>query len=88
MSEYKNKLHLDTYPNSKDIWLLHTMKRIFKSTDKIINPHKYKFENNRDAAKFNTHTLKKYKFDFEVALQKEESTMLESGSEFRTEENI
>ena len=84
MSKYKNDCHISNNPKSKDSWLIHTIKSIINSTDKVISPHKYKFENTRDAAKFNAAILKRNKYDFTKALQKEKGTMLEPGSEFRS----
>ena len=88
MRKYKNKSHFNTHPRSKDSWLIHKIKRIVQSPNRMINPHKYKFENSREAAKFNTKLLKKHKYDLEIALNKEKGTMLEPGSEFRTKDTI
>ena len=54
----------------------------------MIAPHKYKFENSREAAKFYTKLLKKHKCDLEIALNKEKGTMLEPGSEFHKADTI
>ena len=88
MSKYKNNLHNNAHPHSQDSWLVHTIKKLLKSPNKSIKPHKYRFENTRDAAKFNTKLLKRHKYDLEVALEKEDGTMLEPGSEFRAVEQI
>ena len=59
-------------------------KNIISTINEIIFPHKYKFENIRDAIKYNTSILKKNRYDFTRPLTKEKGTMLELGSEFRT----
>ena len=64
MSKYKNKLHANTHPNSSASWLIYTIKQVMSSTDKGINPHRYKFDNNRDAEKLNTKILKKNRYYF------------------------
>ena len=58
------------------------------STDKVIAPHKYKFENTCDAAKYNTSILKRSKYDLTRALLKDKGTMLEPGSEFRSSKTL
>ena len=58
------KLHRITYPLSTKSWLVHTIRTIVKTTDKVIPPHKNEFENTRDAAKHNTSILKHSKYDF------------------------
>ena len=88
LSKRKNDLHAKNNPQSQDSWLMHTIKKVIKSTDRVINPHKYKFQNSRDAAKFNTKILKRHKYDFKHALQQEAGTMLEPGSKFRTHNTI
>ena len=88
LSKCKNDLHTKKNPRSQDSWLMHTIKKVIKSTDRVINPHKYKFQNSRDAAKFNTKILKRHKYDFKHALKQEAGTMLEPGSEFRTHNTI
>ena len=86
ISEYKTHLHLVANPTSTDSWLMNTIRTTITSADKIISPHKYKFENTREAAKFNTAILKRSKYDFSKALYKEKGTMLEPGSEFRSKQ--
>ena len=88
MSKYQNNLHIAVHPHSQDSWLVHTIKKLLRSPNKSITPHKYRFENTRDAEKFNTKILKRHKYDLEVALEKEDGTMLEPGSEFRAAEQI
>ena len=88
MSKYQNNLHISVHPHSQDSWLVHTIKQLLKSPNKNIKPHKYRFENTRDAAKHNTKLLKRHKYDLEIALGKENGTMLEPGSEFRTVKQI
>ena len=60
-----------------------TIKTIIHTSDKIISPHKYKFENTRDAAKINTKILKRDRYDLTKALRREKGSMMEPGSEFR-----
>ena len=83
MSKLHNDIHRKTNPTSHKSWLMATIRTIMNSTGKIILPHKYKFENTREAAKHNTTLLKKSKYDFVRAMQKELGTILEPGSEFR-----
>ena len=64
-------------------WLMSTIQTIITSADWVMSPHKYKFENTRDAAKYNTKLIKKQIYDFVRALGKEDGTILEPGSEFR-----
>ena len=71
LSESKTHLHLQTNPKSKDLWLMTTIKTIINTSDKIISPHKYKFENKRDAAKINTKILKKNMYNLTKALHRE-----------------
>ena len=78
-----DSLHV-TNPTSKCSWFMQTIKTIIATSDKVIFPYKYIFENTRDAAKFNTGLLKKYKYNFTQALDEEQGTMLEPGSEFRS----
>ena len=82
-SKIMGKSNIIEKGNKKDSWLVKAIKGIISSTDKVINKHKYKFENSRDAAKFNTKLLKKYQYDLTVALKREKGTILEAGSEFR-----
>ena len=81
-------MHYKTCPSSKESWLVHTIRTIVTSTDKIIYLHKYKFENTRDAAIYKTGILKQSKYDFTRALAKEDGKMLEPGSEIRTKATI
>ena len=71
LSKSKTQLHLQANPSSKDSWLITTMKTIIHMSDKIISPHKYRFENTQEVAKFNTKLLKKDRYDFNGALCRE-----------------
>ena len=59
------------------------IKRAVTTSSRRMKQQKFRFEDGRDAAKYNTKILKQCKYDFEIALQKEKGTMLEPGSEFR-----
>ena len=83
LSKYKNRQHKISHPKSKESWLVHTIGSIIRQSDRSINQHKFQFVNNRDAAKFNTRILKRYKYDLVAAMRNEKGTMLEPGSEFR-----
>ena len=83
MSKSKNKMHFKTHNNTKESWLVYTMRRVISAADKVINPHNYKFENNREAAKYNTKLLKRDKYDLARALKQQKGTMMEPGSELR-----
>ena len=73
---HRKKLNRKTFPSSKDSWLLYTIRTIITSTNKIIFPHKYKFENTRNNTKYNTDILKRSKYDFTRALAEEDGTIL------------
>ena len=77
--------HTHTHPSliPKRSWLMTTIQTIITSADRVMLPHKYKFENTREAAKYNIKLIKKQRYDFVRALDKEDGTMLELGSEFR-----
>ena len=62
---------------------MHTISIILRSTDKVIQPHKHKFDNTREAAKWNMSLLKRDLYDFTKILRREQGTMMEQGSEFR-----
>ena len=83
LRKYKNTQHKLSHPKSKKSWLVHTISNIIRQSDRNINPHKFQFTNTRDAAKFNTRILKRYKYDLVAAMKNEKGTMLEPGSEFR-----
>ena len=87
IGKQRTKLHCITYPSSTESWLVHTIRTIIKTTDKVISPHKYKFENTRDATKYNTSILKRSKYNFTKASAKENGTILQPGSEFRKKRN-
>ena len=67
---------------------MHTIKQIITTTDKVILPHKDKFENTGEAAKYNTSILKRHKYDFTVVLSRKIGTILGPGSEFRTKDTL
>ena len=57
-------------------WLMSTIQSIITSTDRAMAPYKYRFETNRDAAKYNTKLIKKQRYNFVRSLDKEDGTML------------
>ena len=67
---------------------MHTIRTTITSVDKLTAPHKYKFENTRDAAKYKTAILKCSKYDFSKALYKDKGTMMELGYEFRSKQEL
>ena len=77
--------HTHTPPSlpPKRSWLMTTIQTIITSANRVMLPHKYKFENTREAAKYNTKLIKKQRYDFIRALNKEDGTMIEPGSKFR-----
>ena len=81
-----SKWNTNTHPLSpqspKKIWLMSTIQIIITSTDRAMSLHKYRFEKNRDVDKHNTKLIKKQRYDFVRALDKEYGTMLEPRSEF------
>ena len=50
MNKSKTNIHLLSNSNSKDSWLVAIIESIITTSDKVIRPHKYKFENTREAA--------------------------------------
>ena len=64
-------------------WMMSIIQVVITFADRDMSPHKYKFENTREAAKYNTKLIKKQRYDFIRALDKDEGAMLELGSEFR-----
>ena len=48
MSKLNNDMYRKTNPTLHESWLMATIKTIVNSTNKIILPHKYKFENTRE----------------------------------------
>ena len=61
IGKYKTSELRKTHPHSKESWLIHTIRGIIRTTDRIMKPHKFHFRNNRDAAKHNTKLLKRYR---------------------------
>ena len=88
IGKYKNNEYKIANPNSPRSWLMGTIKKIIDSTDRVMLPHKYIFENNREAAKLNTKLLKRDKYDLAKAIARAKGTMLEPGSEFRRKETL
>ena len=76
-----------THPTSliphNRFWLMSNIQSVITSADRVMLPHKYKLENTREAAKYNTKLIKKPRDNFIRSLDKEDGTMLEPGSEFR-----
>ena len=81
-------MHLKFNPTSKYSWLIATIKSIIKTSYKAILPHKYKFENTREDAKYNTKLLKKDRYNFRKVLRREKGTIMEPGPEFRSIEQL
>ena len=69
--------------NNVVLFLMQSIKSTTFATSKIMKPYKFRFEDSREATKYNKNILKHCKYDFEEALKKEEGTMLQPGSEFR-----
>ena len=44
LSKYQSNSHLIVKPLSQDSWLIRTIKQVITSTDRVIQPHKYRFE--------------------------------------------
>ena len=82
LSKSKTSAFHKTNPNNSESWLIATINNAIERTDKVISHHKYKFENNRPAAKLNTQLLKKYKYDFTRAISHEKGSIMEPGSDF------
>ena len=51
LSKCKTNIHYKTNIRTKTSWLMHTISHIIMTTDKIMQPHKYKFENTRETEK-------------------------------------
>ena len=69
--------------NSSDSWLITQIKQILALEEVTPKKHKFVFENNREAAKLNTKIIKKYKYDFIKACEKQKDSIVTPGSEFR-----
>ena len=69
--------------NQNSSWIMQCIKKAVTGSSKMMKQQKFRFEDGRMAAKYNTKILKQCKYDFEKALEKEKGTMLEPGSEFR-----
>ena len=83
IGEYTNNVQHNTRINPTESWMMHTIRTIIATTDKVISQHNHKFNNTRDASKFNNGILKRCKYHFTQSLVKERGVMLEPGSEFR-----
>ena len=68
LSKYKNAIHDKINVESGMSWLVFTITRIISTPDKLMKRQHYKFENSREAAKFNTKLLKKSRYDLTSAL--------------------
>ena len=91
-AKFLGKCHDDRFNltniKSRDSWLIHTIKRVITSTDRIVNPTGYKFVNSISAAKYNSDILERHQYDFSKAMSNEKNTTLDIGSEFRTHDEI
>ena len=47
---------------------MYTIKQVITSTNKVMKQYKYKFNNDCEAAKYNSKLLNKNKYDFEQAM--------------------
>ena len=81
-------MNMQTNTMTRHSWLIHTVTTIIGMTNKTMQPHNYKFINTREAAKYNIKLLKRDKYDITLALQREQGTMMEPGSEFRLKSTL
>ena len=88
LSKYKNAIHKKIHTTSEMSWLIYTLKSIISTADKMMKPHNYKFENNQDAAKYNTKLLKRSKYNLTLELCREKGAMMDPGSESISESKL
>ena len=88
LGKYKTRELQRTHPTVTESWLCHTIRGIIQPAGRAMTQHRFKFHNTRDTAKYNTKILKRYKYDLVKAFKKEQGTMLEPGSEFRTHTSL
>jgi len=69
-------------------FILHQIATLCESKEETPKTHNFKFENNREAAKYNTKLIKHTDYDFEKCLNKQKGSMLSAGSEFRNIQKI
>lgn len=69
-------------------WILHHIKRLNNSKKETPKDHRFHFENNREAAKFNTKLIKYTDYDLERCIRKQKQSILTYGSEFRALERL
>ena len=56
--------------NQNSSWIMQCIKKAVTGSTKIMKQQKFRFEDGREAAKYNTKILKQCKYDFEKALEK------------------
>ena len=83
MSEY-----LREKENLAQPFILHHITTLCGSKEATPKKHAFKFQNTRDAAKFNTKLIKHTDYDFVKCLGKQKNSMLSAGSEFRAIDHI
>jgi len=83
LSEYLRKKEKLEQP-----WILHHVGLLNGRTEETPSKHQFCFENNRDAAKFNTKLIKYTDYNLEKCIQKQKHSILSYGSEFRAVDNL
>ena len=69
--------------NLSTSWLVYQLSQLCKTKEKTPSKHDFRFENTRDAAKFNTKLIKFNGYDLEKTINKQQNSILTPGSEFR-----
>ena len=70
----------------KRSWLVKMLTKIMAAKTVKMKQHKCRFEDTPEAAYFNAKWLKYYKWDLTEALSKQSGTIIDPGSEFRSQE--
>ena len=70
--------------DSNNSWLICQIKQILALEEVTPEMHKFSFSNDRNSAKINTKIIKKYKYNFVRACNKQKNSIVTPGSEFRS----
>ena len=81
--EMLGKLNLRRKKRGQWSWLMRAVAKVVVTPSQKMLRQKFRFENTEEAAKHNADQLKRSKWDFVKAMENEEGTMLQVGSEFR-----
>ena len=80
--------YLDSKNNRSESWLISTIREISVSEENELISPSFCFENTKEAAKWNAEVLKAYENDFSLAIENQQNTVLQPGSEFQAIEKL